>query len=189
MKVLAVLLAAGGGSRFVAATHKLDAPLADGTTVFEHSLANLCASGADHLAVVEGASTRPAPSEVHRLANPEWATGQATSMSRAVALAEQLGVDALVVGLADQPFVPASAWRAVIGAPAPWTIVVATYRGRRGPHPVRLARSVWPLLPSIGDDGARSVLREHADWVHEVPCDGSPEDIDTVEDLARWTNS
>jgi CTP:molybdopterin cytidylyltransferase MocA len=189
MEVLAVLLAAGGGTRFVAATHKLDAPLGDGRTVFEHSLTTLCASGAHHLAVVEGARERALPLGVHRLTNPDWASGHATSMRCAIAFAEHLGVDALVVGLADQPFVPPSAWHGIVTAPAEWTIVVATYGGRRGPHPVRLARSVWPLLPSIGDDGARSVLREHADWVHEVPCDGSPEDIDTVEDLARWTNS
>lgn len=184
-----MLLAAGAGTRFTAATHKLDALLPDGHTVFEHSVAAMRGSGAEHLAVIDGATSRHVPDDMHHVENPDWALGQATSMARAVALATDLGVDALVVGLADQPFVPPSTWRRIVTAPPDRPIVVATYAGRRGPHPVRLARSVWPLLPSIGDDGARSVLREHHDWVHEVPCDGSPEDIDTVEDLARWTNS
>lgn len=189
MIVLAVLLAAGGGTRFAGPTHKLDATLPDGRSVLAHALEHLCASGADHLAVVQGAERRPLPDGVRSLDNEHWATGQASSMAVAVAHARSLDVDALVVGLADQPFVPASAWRAIVAAPADAPIVVATYAGRRGPHPVRLGRLVWPLLPPIGDDGARSVLREHADWILEVPCDGSADDIDTVEDLARWTSS
>ncbi len=189
MNVLAVLLAAGGGTRFAGPTHKLDATMSDGRSVYAHALEHLCRSGAAHLAVVHGAEVREVPAGVRSLTNARWAEGQATSMALAVEAARELGVDALVVGLADQPFVAASAWRQVIAAPPQWPIVVATYAGRRGPHPVRLTRPVWPLLPPIGDDGARSVLREHADWVLEVPCDGSADDIDTVEDLARWTSS
>jgi CTP:molybdopterin cytidylyltransferase MocA len=170
--VLAVLLAAGGGTRFAGPTHKLDATMSDGRSVYAHALEHLCRSGAAHLAVVHGAKTREVPAGVRSLTNARWAEGQATSMVLAVEAARELGVDALVVA-----------------APPQWPIVVATYAGRRGPHPVRLTRPVWPLLPPIGDDGARSVLREHADWVLEVPCDGSADDIDTVEDLARWTSS
>jgi CTP:molybdopterin cytidylyltransferase MocA len=189
MNVLAVLLAAGGGTRFTGPTHKLDATMGDGRSVYAHAVEQLSRSGAAHLAVVHGTEARDVPAGVRSLMNARWAEGQATSMAVAVEAARELGVDALVVGLADQPFVPASAWRQIITAPPHWPIVVATYAGRRGPHPVRLAQPVWPLLPPIGDDGARSVLREHADWVLEVPCDGSADDIDTVEDLARWTSS
>ena len=197
MRILAVLLAAGGGTRFHASHHKLDAVLPSGRTVYAQSLAHLLDSGiaapangqANSVAVVHGTTERPVPPGVMSLHNPQWADGQATSVGRALDLAAELGVDAVLIGLADQPFIPPATWHDIAAAPPEWPIVVATYAGARGPHPVRLHRSVWPSVPTIGDDGARSVLRRHAALVHEVPCDGSAADIDTLEDLERWTNS
>lgn len=194
MTVLAALLAAGAGSRYAGPEHKLDAQLGDGRTVFAHACAAWLACGADHLALVTGASRLAVPDGVTELHNPNWADGQATSVAcvldhAAALIGAGIPVDAVVIGLADQPFVPAAAWQTVIAAPGDAVIVVATYGGVRGPHPVRLGRPVWPLLPRIGDDVGRTVLRAHPEWVTEVPCPGTPADIDTLEDLARWTSS
>jgi CTP:molybdopterin cytidylyltransferase MocA len=135
--------------------------------------ATLAVTGAVDLAPVM-------PGGVVMVANPDWEAGMATSLRRAVAAARHLGLDAIVVGLGDQPFVPATAWRAVAASDQP--IAVATYGGARR-NPVRLARLVWGDLPVSGDEGARALMRRRPDLVAEIPCEGDPVDVDTLEDL------
>ncbi len=182
MTTAAVLLAAGGGSRFSGPTHKLLAPWR-GRTVFEWSLASVLAAGLDETIVVARDATlwSLVPPGVTRLLNARWAEGMATSLGVAVAHAQEVGHDAVVVGLADQPLVTPAAWRAVAAA-TERPVAVATYDGRRR-NPVRLQRVVWSLLPETGDEGARSVIRVRPDLVTEVPCSGDPADVDTVDDL------
>ena len=86
------------------------------------------------------------------LANLRWREGIATSLAVAVEHALRVGAGAIVVGLADQPFVTPEAWPAIAASSAP--IAVATYEGRRA-SPVRLAQHVWAWLPATGDEGAR----------------------------------
>jgi len=134
----------------------------------------------DETVVVVGETplTDVLPGSVTVVPNPDWADGIATSLW--AALHEVADYDAVVVGLADQPLIPASAWSRLSVSKSP--IAVATYGGRRR-NPVRLAKSVWPLLPTDGDEGARGVMRDYPDLVAEVPCEGDPSDVDTISDL------
>lgn len=185
MTLLAVVLAAGGGTRYSGATHKLLAPLR-GRPVLAHAVDHAVAAGFDETIVVSGAAGLEGvdlPSGVVVVANPRWAEGQATSLQAALAHARAAGHDAIVVGLGDQPFVPPEAWRRV--ATTSGLLVTAVLEGRRTP-PVKIDASLWDELPTAGDEGARVLLRRRPDLVVPVTCPGSPVDIDTAEDLAEW---
>lgn len=184
-EIFGILLAAGGGTRFEGPSHKLTAMLR-GRAVVDWAVTAALASKLAGLIVVTGAVALDLPDEVVEIHNPLWADGQATSLRAGVIAAAARGADAVVVGLGDQPFVTTQTWNAVAGAVEP--IAVATYGGRRG-NPVRLHRSVWPLLPHVGDHGARNLIALRPDLVGEVACTGSAADIDTMEDLHQWNSS
>jgi molybdenum cofactor cytidylyltransferase len=182
-----VVLAAGAGSRFDGPGHKLTAVVA-GRSVADRSVAAALDANIGPVIVVTGATELDLARSDGRLRvvhNPDWAAGQSTSLRAGIAEAERLGARAVVVGLADQPFILPEAWRLVAAATSP--IAVATYGGERR-NPVRLHHDVWHLLPTSGDEGARSLIRVSTDLVEEVPCPGSPVDIDTLEDLRAWQN-
>lgn len=188
---IAVLLAAGAGSRFDGDGHKLDAEL-DGATVADHAVRAALDADVGPVIVVTGAVEPALPAtgldgavDVTLVANPDWAAGQSTSLRVAVDAARTRHAHAIVVGLADQPFVDPTAWRSVAASRSP--IAVAEYDGRPR-NPVRLHHSVWPLLPTVGDHGARHLIRLRPELVERVPCQGSDADIDTLEDLRSWQN-
>jgi len=180
----AALLAAGGGSRFKGEAHKLLASI-NGRPVWQWAMDAVADGEFDVLIVVTGSVELDLAADVVECHNPMWAQGQATSLRCAIGAAADAGAESLTVGLADQPNIPTSAWHAVGYAPAQHQIVVATYDGNAGPHPVRLAREIWSLLPKNGDEGARHLIQTHPELVHRVACKGSPADIDTVDDLSR----
>ncbi|HET9733312.1 MAG TPA: nucleotidyltransferase family protein [Acidimicrobiales bacterium] len=186
LTVAAVVLAAGGGSRFAGPDHKLLTPVG-GRPLVAGAVEAALAARLDETIVVAGAVDLSAvlPEGVTVVVNHDWRSGQASSLRCAVAVAERAGHDAVVVGLGDQPGVPPEAWSAVareMSAP----IAVASFAGRRRP-PVRLSSSVWPLLPASGDEGARVLMATRPDLVVAVACPGDPDDVDTLEDLRRWS--
>lgn len=185
---VAILLAAGGGSRFEATEHKLTA-LISGRSVCSWSLQHLLEANFEKIVVVTGAINLTAALEIEKINssksvqmihNPLWQSGLASSLQCGIDVARDLGAQAVVVGLADQPAVLATAWRQVAASTSP--LAVATYDGVRG-NPVRLHAELWQLLPETGDDGARLLFRSHRDLIEEIPCLGSAQDVDTVSDL------
>jgi CTP:molybdopterin cytidylyltransferase MocA len=185
MTTLAVVLAAGGGTRFTGPTHKLLAPLR-GKPVVQWALEHAIGAGLDETIVVTGAVDLSAlvPDGVTVVHNPRWSHGQATSLQAAVAHARAQQHDAIVVGLGDLPGIPPEAWRLVADSGA--DLATAVISEQRTP-PVRIGAALWGDLPTAGDEGARVLLRSRPDLVVPVTCPGTPVDIDTAEDLVQWS--
>lgn len=186
----AIVLAAGGGTRFAGSRHKLLQPLA-GRVVVRWALEAVAEAGLSPIFVVTGAAdltavlaeALPNDPEVVEVHNAQWRTGMASSLQAALDVARERDMEAVVVGLGDQPGIPASAWRKVADTAAP--LAVATYAGVHR-NPVRIHAELWAHLPHDGDEGARTLIRERPELVTEVACEGNADDIDTVDDVARW---
>jgi CTP:molybdopterin cytidylyltransferase MocA len=184
-RVAGVLLAAGEGAR-------LGQPKAlveiGGQTLARRGVALLRDGGADPVLIVTGAVpvTIPEALAVH---NPDWSTGMGSSLAAGLHALEESDVAAAVIALADQPLVGGEAVRRLIAAYRDGaSVAVATYHGKPR-NPVLIAREHWPAVLELatGDAGARPFLRARPELVTPVECGdtGSPDDVDTAEDLAR----
>ena len=186
-RILAVLLAAGAGSRFGGSIHKLRYEL-NGESIVTRALRAMTSAEIGPCLVVTGAvDIDDLVGDVPQLHNAAWRTGQRSSVVTAIEYAQQLDFDAIVFGLGDQPFIEPDAWRAVAETNSP--LVVATYDGQRG-NPVKIDKSLWEAFVSLDDDpdaGLRILMRLRPELVKEVACKGNSTDIDTPEDLLPWT--
>ena len=183
--VAGILLAAGEGSR-------LGRPKAlvelGGQTLAERGVALLRAGGADPVLVVTGAAAVEIDG-ARAVHNPDWRSGMGSSLAAGLRALDETGPGAAVIALADQPLVGAEAVRRLIAAyQAGASVAVAAYAGKPR-NPVLIAREHWAAVTELaaGDTGARPFLRARPDLVALVECGdtGSPDDVDTPEDLAR----
>jgi len=166
--VAGVVLAAGEASRFGGPKQALLLP---------HVLRRVTEAELDPVVVVLGAHD-VALEDVRVVRCPDWHLGPGVSLAAGLAALDE-DVQAAVVCLADGPLISPEAIRRVV---ATWRdgagdVVAASYGGVRG-HPVCIGRAAWSDVPATGGRALDAVL---------VPCDdlGTPEDVDTVEDLRR----
>ena len=159
-----------------------------GETLAQRGVAMLQDGGADPVILVTGAVpvTIPEALAVH---NPDWSTGMGSSLATGLRALAETDADAAVVALADQPRVGAEAVRRLIAAYRDGaSVAVAAYDGTPR-NPVLIARGHWPAVIELatGDTGARAFLGARPELVTHVECadTGSPDDVDTAEDLAR----
>lgn len=184
------MLAAGSSRRLGRPKQLLEV---DGRPLLQHVIDAAAAAGPVQLVVVLGHAEREIraaialPSGAVVVVNPDFATGQASSL-RVCMGALSGSVNRAVVVLGDQPRVTPKAIRAVAEALGP--IARATYGGVPS-HPVAFDRALWPELAAVeGDRGAREVLIAHAREVVAVEMGGDPPgDVDTDEDYRRLTSA
>jgi molybdenum cofactor cytidylyltransferase/nicotine blue oxidoreductase len=117
--------------------------------------------------------------------NPNWSSGLSSSLRAVIKFLEpQDSIQAVCIGLADQPLIGPQAYRSLASSYQKGSIFsVATYQGVRA-NPVLLGRPLWQEVSKLnGDIGAKELMQHYP--VLEVSCDatGNPQDVDTQEDL------
>jgi molybdenum cofactor cytidylyltransferase len=154
-------------------------------------------AGASPVVVVLGANAdmiAPALSgleSVTTVINGEWTNGLASSLATGLsALFADTPCDAVLVTLADQPLVDATALRRLVAAfDDERRIVASSYDDTMGVPAVFAREHVDALMRLTGDAGAGSWLRSRPNEVTLVPLDVATRDIDTLPDAATLAST
>ncbi len=185
--VTAIVLAAGCSTRMGA--QKLLLPLGARPLVRWSVEAALASQATETIVVVGHESDDVARaldrSSVRLVANPDFAVGMSSSLQAGIR-AVRRGSDAVLVLLADQPFVTAALLDALIARfeETGEQVIRPSYEGRAA-HPVLMSAALFPeILRQQGDVGGRAVVERHAGEVGLLPVDDPwlIADIDTDED-------
>lgn len=181
-RTVLILLAAGRSTRFGAAD-KLHAPLG-GKPLFRHAVDAL--AGLPFLYRVSiGSDARLAlgADGYKCIINPAPELGLSRSLALGVGAAQRLGAAAMLVALADMPFVRADHVARLFAAADGAGAIVASTSGAQPMPPALFAAGRFAELVNLsGDHGARALLGDAA----LVMTDADDlTDIDTAHDLAR----
>lgn len=189
---IAAMILAAGQSRRMGPSNKLLSEI-DGKAMVAHVMAAVEASRAGSAIVVTGhedAAVRDALTNhnVEFIHNPDYDAGLSTSLAAGLA-ALPGDVDGAVVCHGDMPRISSALINRLIDAFDPdagHAICLPTHQGKRG-NPVLWAARFFPEMQVVeGDVGARHLIVEHSDMVHEIECDDDSVliDVDTPEALA-----
>lgn len=192
--VSALVLAAGSARRMQGRDKLLET--VDGAPLIARLAGTLAKSGADETVVVlrEDDAAREAAlqgAEVRRVTNPRAAEGMGTSIAAGLAALDPRA-EAAVILLADMPEIAAEDVDRLIAAFDPEEgreIVRATSAEGEPGHPVLFGRRFFEVLAGLGGDrGAKEVVREHREFLVDVPLPGRRAlvDLDTQADWETW---
>jgi molybdenum cofactor cytidylyltransferase len=185
-----IVLAAGKGTRFEGAGHKLAQPLGTSSVL----LATLASAIASHLRVVvvttapfvEVARASVAARDVVVLPEVGSPGGDSLGIGASIAAGVSASPDSRgwLVLPGDMPLVEPATLVAVARALALHPVAYAQHRGRRG-HPVGFAAELYSELTALsGDEGARRLVARYPAFAVERDDPGILIDIDTASDLA-----
>lgn len=188
VEIAGLVLAAGAGRRM--GGPKALARDADGTAWVVRTARVLVTAGCAPVVVVIGAAAARVMAEVadepvEVVEAGDWQEGMGATLRAGLAALESYPepVAALVVPV-DVPGLQTDVVRRIAAEAEPGVLTRAVYRGSPG-HPVLLGRDHWAgvIATAVGDQGARSYLRQHPP--REVECsdlaDGA--DVDTPDQL------
>ena len=185
-----IVLAAGKGTRFEGAGHKLAQPLGNSSVL----LATLAAAIASHLRVVvvttapfaDVARASVAARDVVVLPEVGSPGGDSLGIGASIAAGVSASPDSRgwLVLPGDMPLIEPATLLAVARALDVHPVAYAQHNGRRG-HPVGFAAELYSELTALsGDEGARRLVARYPAFAVERDDPGVLIDIDTASDLA-----
>jgi molybdenum cofactor cytidylyltransferase len=179
MTIAAVLLAAGRSVRFGVA-NKLTATLGD-LPLGLHAVGALAPLDLAKRLVVTGPAYRDWPS-FDVIVNDRPEDGMAHSIALGIAAARCSGADAVLIALADMPFVPTEHFERILAGYRGSDTLIATSDGVRRMPPALFGSDWFAELEALsGDRGAHGLLQRAAVVVTEAD---TLLDVDRPEDLA-----
>lgn len=191
MTVAAVVLAAGGSTRFGRPKPLLRLA---GRSLVQRAVLAAREGGCARVVAVLGADAAPiraelagAPADV--VLNAHWAEGVASSIRAGLAAIENAGSpEAVLILVCDQPRLDAAIVRRVIEVfdGTPRGIAACAYAGTLG-VPALFGRAWFGELSALhGASGAKPLLLRHASRVVRVDWPDGAVDIDTPEQWTRF---
>jgi molybdenum cofactor cytidylyltransferase len=167
-----------------------------GETFFDRITKTLLDGGVEEVVVVIGADAAaisaaiaPRP-RVRLVTNPDFESGQLTSLLAGLRAIDRPGVDAMLVTLIDSPLISSVTVERLLRARRERRALIARpAAGNLHGHPVMFGRELFDELRRADPtQGAKSVVHAHVSDIIEVQADGDGAfvDIDTPEDYERW---
>jgi CTP:molybdopterin cytidylyltransferase MocA len=185
----AVIVGAGAGKRF--GGPKAIATLTDGRRFLDAIAQTAQDAGLDPIIAVVPPGVS-APGGVRVVINADPGSEQITSVRLGLAQLTSAPVTGALVWPVDHPFVTIESVLAVLDGArrTDARIAVPLYESRRG-HPTYLHRDTWRELMTVGEGGARAVIRSDPRRVCEVRVDdrGVLRGINTRQDLVNASAS
>ncbi|MBI2214350.1 MAG: NTP transferase domain-containing protein [Acidobacteria bacterium] len=182
------ILAAGASTRMGTAKQLLDL---GGESLLRRVVNGAVASRAGEVIVVVGSRSDEVAKELDGLdvrvvINDDWQSGIASSVIAAIREARDLGAPAVVIALADQPFVGATHLRRLASTiRASDARIVASAYPEGGGVPAAFDRALFGELEALrGDTGARDLIRRLPALTLEIPIERTA-DVDTKEEYER----
>lgn len=193
-RCVAVLLAAGTGSRFEDG-YKLLADV-NGRPVVAAAAETLLTSTVDDVVAVVGHRADEVEATlsavgVDAVFNPHFGHGQSTSVRVGVDAARERNADAALFALGDMPCVDAATVDELCDRyrSTDASLVAPSYDGARG-NPVLFDRRYFDALADVsGDTGGKVIIRREPVSAVETDDSGVRLDIDTTDDLAHVRQS
>ncbi len=190
IKLSAIVLAAGKGSRFGAVKQLA---MVEGITLLNKIVFQYQLSDVNSLCVVIGAHHDEIKSSLNKDVNTiyceHWQMGMSESIKAGVAAVSEDNSH-ILIGLADQINIKAKHLNHLIrlANAHPDKIVATRYKSTLGAPAIFPRSYVTQLEKLSGDKGARSILHKYTNDLIIWDCEDLSVDIDYQQDLVDWQN-
>jgi len=189
--ITALILAAGQSKRM--GQPKMLLPWGE-KTVLEQVIYTFKAADVDEILVISGGDRERVElligDSARTVFNPEYAKGEMLSSVQAGLAEIKPEIEAILIGLGDQPQVRERSVRLIVDAyrKSAASIIVPSFQMQRG-HPWLVARPLWDeVLQMRSPESMRDFLGRHAEEIHYVQLDNDSilQDLDTPDDYLKF---